>query len=264
MINLLDDIQENNTISAPKFTLRHPVEESLLDKAERVLKALCEYVLGLVFSKIPNTFINDAVFLNSDKMQLDGVYFKHVYTEDTKFTHSKASIDIKRGGVVFVETATACVKTKEADHPNGRTHYVSFSDVTIPDKYNICIFNDRLMATCAAGNPVLVESAGLKSNQNVPMEIKRVINDFENFCVSKPKDAMLTYLYYILIEPIINIVAMNNVNVPRFGLERTIKTIDFIYQNEADFENLGLKIDHYFLDTFAQIRQWFADYSLNR
>lgn len=34
MINLLDDIQENNTISAPKFTLRHPVEESLLDKAD--------------------------------------------------------------------------------------------------------------------------------------------------------------------------------------------------------------------------------------
>lgn len=264
MINLLDDIQENNAISVPKFPLRHPIEESLLDKADTCTKALCEYVLGLVFTKIPNTFMNDGVFLNSDKMQLDGVYFKHVYTEDAQFTHSKASIDIKRGGVVFVETATACVKTKETDLPNGRTHCVSFSDVTIPDKYNICIFNDRLMATCAAGNPVLVESAGLKSNQNVSREIKRAVNDFEFFCVNKPKDAMLTYLYYILIEPIINIVAMNNVNVPRYGLERTIKTIDFIYQNEADFENLGLKIDHHFLDTFAQIRQWFTDYSLNR
>lgn len=264
MINLLDDIQENNPISAPKFPLRHPIEESLLDKGDTYTKALCEYVLGLVFSKIPNTFMNDGVFLNSDQMRLDGVYFKNVYTEDSKFTSSKSSIDIKKGGVVFVETATACVKTKETDSPNGKTRYVSFSDITIPDKYNICIFNDRLMITCAAGNPVLVEAAGLKSDQNVPMEMKRVVNDFENFCVGKPKDAMLTYLYYILIEPIINIVAMNNVEVPRFELERTIKTVDFIYQNEADFENLGLKIDHYFLDTFAQIKQWFFDYSLHR
>jgi len=269
MINLLDDIQENNPISAPKFPLRHPIEESLLDKADTCTKVLCEYVLGLVFSKIPNTFINDAVFLNADQMRLDGVYFKYVYTEDSVFTHSKSSVDINRfinkgGGVAFVETATACVKAKETDHPNGRARYISYNDITIHDKYNICIFNDRLMMTCAAGNPVLVEIAGLKSNQNVPMKMKRVANDFGIFCASKPKDTMLTYLYYILIEPIINIVVMNNVSVPRFELERTCQTIDFIYQNEADFENLGLKIDHNFLDTFAQIKQWFYDYSLNR